>query len=133
MVERANAAGSPSPREPCCTARPPERHWVHDVRSIVIWGILLPLVILCLAWPTGRRSLVWFWFIRSRSSGSRGGSTSSGCRQRDAWLYSAACVVGRFPNAVGLLRYASNRLLGWRQSLIEYKSTAIRIQSDQRV
>ena len=37
--------------------KPPERHYVRDVRSILFWGLALPLAILILAWPTRVRQL----------------------------------------------------------------------------
>ena len=37
--------------------KPPERHWVRQVRSIEFWGIAVPLLHLCLAWPTRGASL----------------------------------------------------------------------------
>jgi hypothetical protein len=48
----------------------------------------------------------------------------AGMPQRNAWLYGGACVLGCFPNAVGAVRYWYSRLLGQRQSLIEYKGNA---------
>src|SRR5262249_16626347 len=38
--------------------RPPERHWVHEYRSTIIWGMALPMIILALAWPTRGASLL---------------------------------------------------------------------------
>jgi hypothetical protein len=36
---------------------PPLRHWVREVCSILFWGLVLPAVILGLAWPTRGASL----------------------------------------------------------------------------
>ena len=99
----------------------------------MVWGILLPLAIASLAWPTHLWSLGLFLAYPLQVIRIARRQHKLGMSQRDAWLYSAACILGRFPNAVGLLRYASNRLLGWRQSVIEYKkNTPVRISADQR-
>lgn len=39
----------------------------------------------------------------------------------EQWLYAAACVLGKLPNAQGQLRYWLARLTGRRSELIEYK------------
>jgi glycosyltransferase involved in cell wall biosynthesis len=132
--KRAERAGFAYAQGAMLHGAPPECHWIHDVRSIVIWSILLPLATLSLAWPSNFWSLglVLVYPLQVIRVARR--HHKFGKSQRDAWLYGTACVLSRFPNAVGLLRYALNRLLGWRQSLIEYKkSTAVRISSDQRV
>jgi GT2 family glycosyltransferase len=100
---------------------PPERHWVRDVRRIVFWGLALPLATLSLAWPTHLWSLglVSAYLLQVIRIARR--HHKAGMHKRDAWLYGAACVVCRFPQAFGVLRYASSRLLGRRQALIEYK------------
>jgi GT2 family glycosyltransferase len=104
--------------------KPPERHWVRDVRSITFWAIVLPTVILALSWPTRGLSLVLavaypLQVLRVARNLHKGGLTP-----RDAWLYSAACVLGRFPNAVGAMRYWCSHVLGRSQSLIEYKGNS---------
>jgi GT2 family glycosyltransferase len=113
--------------------RPPERHWVHHVRSTVLWGIALPLIMIGLAWPTHGVSLLLVLGYPLQVLRVARRHHKAGMPWYDAWLYSGAYMLGRFPNAIGLLRYASNRLLGWRQSIIEYKkSTPVRIFTDQR-
>jgi hypothetical protein len=41
----------------------------------------------------------------------------------DARLYTAFCMLGKVPEALGVLKYAANRLRGRRASIIEYKGT----------
>ena len=102
----------------------PERHWVQAVLSTIFWGIALPVTILALAWPTRGVSLLLglayplqVFRVAHRFHGA-------GTSWRDSWLYSVACVIGRFPNAVGAVRYWYSRLLGRQQALIEYKSSS---------
>jgi len=101
--------------------RPPERHWVHELRSTILWGLVAPLFILGLAWPTHGASLVLTLayplqvFRITRRHGKLGMSASN------AWLWGWNCILCRFPNALGVLRYWSSRLSGRHQTLIEYK------------
>ena len=104
--------------------KPSERDWVRQVRSIEFWGIAVPLLILCLAWPTRGVSLTLallyplhlVWIVRRHQK--------LGMPVRKAWLWAWASVLCRFPNAIGLLRYWFSRFSGRRQTLIEYKGNA---------
>ncbi len=40
----------------------------------------------------------------------------------DARLYTAFCMLGKVPEAFGILTYAANRLRGRRAGIIEYKT-----------
>jgi GT2 family glycosyltransferase len=101
--------------------RPPERHWVHELRSTILWGLVLPLFILGLAWPTQGTSLILAlaypiqaWRISRRHRKQEMSAF-------DAWIWGCNCILCRFPNALGALRYWSSRLSGRHQTLIEYK------------
>lgn len=102
--------------------KPPECHWVRETRSICLWGMGWPLLLLALAWPTNGISLVglsiypvlgWRIFLgmRRRALGVK-----------DAFLYAYFCVLGKFPQAVGVLNFWWNKQLGTQRSLIEYKT-----------
>ena len=99
----------------------PARHWVRDVRSIIFWGIILPAATIGLAWPTHGISLVLFLAYPLQVLRLAHRQRRAGVPWRLAWFYSGACVLGRFPNAIGALRYWTGRLLGRRRALIEYK------------
>jgi GT2 family glycosyltransferase len=122
--KRCDRAGFAFAQGAAMHGKPPERHWVRQVHSIEFWGIVLPLVILCLAWPTRGASfalaLVYplhaVWIARRHQK--------LGMSPRKAWLWASAAIVGRFPNAIGLLRYWFSRLSGCHQVLIEYKGNA---------
>jgi GT2 family glycosyltransferase len=100
---------------------PPERHWVRPLRSIVFWGIGLPAAALILAWPTRGASLLLALVYPPQILRVALRLHAAGMSWRDSWLYSGACVLGRFPNAVGAIRYWLSRFSGRRQTLIEYK------------
>jgi len=104
--------------------RPPERHWVHQVHSIVFWGIALPLIALGLVWPTRGASLallggylLLYWRIR-RHGLHRGWSA------RDARLYARWCVLSKFPMTVGLIVYWFRRVARRPKQIIEYKGAS---------
>jgi GT2 family glycosyltransferase len=101
--------------------KPPERHWVRQVHSTAFWGIALPLIIIGLAWPTQLWSLGLALTYPLQVIRIARRYRMAEMQPRDAWLYSAACVLGRFPNAVGMVRYWYNQLVGRRQALIEHK------------
>ena len=100
---------------------PPERLYVREVRSIVLWAMLLPLVVLCLAWPTRGASLallagypILYWRVR-RYGGKRGWSAPN------ARLYALWAVLAKFPLAVGLVVYWFRLITRRPKRIIEYK------------
>jgi glycosyltransferase involved in cell wall biosynthesis len=104
--------------------KPPERHWVREIRRIMLWGIVIPCIILGLAWPTRGISFLLCLAYPLQAAWIARRQGKAGLLPRDAWLYGAACVVGRFPNTVGAVRYWYGRLTGRRQALIDYKGSA---------
>ena len=102
--------------------RGPERYWMREVRGILLWGIGLPAAVALLAWPTRGLSLVLLagypaLFFKTARYFRR----VRGWPAPDARLYAAACVVGKFPQALGLARYWAGRLGGRPSRIIEYK------------
>jgi hypothetical protein len=100
--------------------RLPGRPWVRQATSNVVWGLVVPIGSVGLAWPTSGLSLVGllgYPMIAWRASRRR--------RMRgDSALFGVSCAVSKFPQAVGQLRYALGRLGGRRSALIEYKGSA---------
>ncbi|MFI5458439.1 MAG: glycosyltransferase [Isosphaerales bacterium] len=101
--------------------RSPERHWVHQVRSIVFWGIALPLIILGLTWPTRGASLgllggyfLLYWRIRRYG-------LHCGWSAPDARLYARWCILSKAPMTVGLILYWFRRAARRPKQIIEYK------------
>jgi GT2 family glycosyltransferase len=99
---------------------PPERHWVRERRRILLWGIVLPLLILALAWPTRSLSLLLLgayallWFKVNRHARRRNLPIASS--------YATHMVIGKFAEALGLITYYKSHLLGRKTKLIEYKT-----------
>jgi GT2 family glycosyltransferase len=103
----------------------PARHWVKQARSNWLWGAILPLIAVSLAWPTRGISLVLFALYLVLYTRVRQSALHRGRVGHDASLYSAFCVIGKFPHAQGQLRYLLNALMGRRNTLIEYKASDI--------
>ncbi|HEV2292229.1 MAG TPA: glycosyltransferase family A protein [Tepidisphaeraceae bacterium] len=100
---------------------PPERHAVHRVRSNWAYGLVLPLLILGLAWPTRGISFALLlaypllaWRV-ARHERHRGRAPA------DARLHGVFVALGKLPQAIGQARYHYGRLCGQRSQLIEYK------------
>jgi hypothetical protein len=96
----------------------------REIRSILEWGLIVPLLMFGLAWPTWGASLllglgyVWLWF-RIRKYRTAHGDTT-----RNANDYATYCVFGKFAQLAGFIKYWFNRILGRRTRLIEYKGPA---------
>ncbi|MFN3644905.1 MAG: glycosyltransferase family 2 protein [Gemmobacter sp.] len=95
----------------------PERHWVAETRRALLWGLALPTaagvgalvlhpaaLLLLLAWPLQVVRLARRW-----GGGRRG------------WERAAFTVLGKLPEALGVLGYWTGRLRGRQRGLIEYK------------
>ena len=101
--------------------KPPERHWVKETRSNWLWGLMIPGVAIALAIPTRGISLLlllgYGLMTYKIYRYMRQTKLSSG----DSALYAVFCVLGKFPNMLGQLKFYRNKLLGQKSSLIEYK------------
>ena len=95
-----------------------ERHWVWEARRAWLWGVILPLACLAcgvLFWPWG-----WVTWLIYPLQVLRQMFRSSGPLSDRATL-ALFQVLARFPEAVGQLRFLSNRLSGRAARVIEYK------------
>ena len=99
-----------------------ERYCVHQVRSIIEWGALLPLAAIALIWFTWGASLlllagyVMLW-RRVRAHRIDHGDTPA-----LAGFYARYVVIGKLAQLVGCFRYWIGQLMGRQASLIEYKN-----------
>jgi GT2 family glycosyltransferase len=97
---------------------PPERHWVRETQRACVWGLLLPAIVLASlaapAWLTLLLLLLYplQWLRLWRRS----------TLEPDvAGAHAASQIVGKFAEAMGVLKYAFARLRGQGARLIEYK------------
>ena len=100
---------------------PPERYMVRENASGWLWGLILPLIALGLAWPTsgltllllgGYPVLMWRVYKYRRSLGDL---------PSHARLYAFFCVLSKLTQAIGQLKYWLRRWRGKQAALIEYK------------
>ncbi|MEZ5798321.1 MAG: glycosyltransferase family A protein [Paracoccaceae bacterium] len=95
----------------------PERHWRAETRRALVWGLGVPVAAaalmlvhpagaaLILAWPAQMARLGWRWRRQGRAGA-------------EAAVFT---VLGKLPEAQGVLGYWLGRLRGRRRGLIEYK------------
>jgi len=94
---------------------------VKDVRSGWIWGLLFPVAILALAPFTHAISLLGFAIYGVKARRIAAYLVRQGHAASDANLYGKYCMLIKFPQAWGQLKFEWNRLTGKKSELIEYK------------
>lgn len=96
----------------------PERHWVRESRRAWVWGLGIPLLTLlaCLMFGAGGLALLLLYPLQILRLVRRGALAP---RQRR--LQALFLVLGKFPEAVGQLKFWRQRLLPGKSALIEYK------------
>ena len=95
-------------------------HCVREVRSNWLWGFALSIIALALAWPTHFWSLLLL-VLYPLLAIKIGLSARHRMGFRMAMIFGLFCVIAKFSQAQGQLRYTVMRLLGRRSRLIEYK------------
>lgn len=100
----------------------PEKHKQKQIRSIVFWVMVLPgLALIPGYWTSGWSLLLLLLYLLQmlrvmRQRRQRGSSL------RDAGWYGFFCVLAKFPEAMGCLRFLLHHFFQRSGSLIEYKS-----------
>jgi len=96
----------------------PERHWVWESRRAWLWGAWLPLVGVAIGLALGP----WGWaaLLIYPAQIFRQTLRNRGSLRRRAAL-ALFQTLARFPEALGQLKFAQDRLLGVQRRLIEYK------------
>ena len=97
---------------------PPELHGVKQSRSAWVWGLGIPLLVICLTiWsgPVGLLILLIYplQILRLALKGTRSTYVN--------WWRAFFLVLGKFPEVAGQLRFLYIRLSGKTAKLIEYK------------
>lgn len=95
-----------------------------QVRSIALWGIALPAVAAALVAPTLGGSLL----LPAAGYPALGARVYRHMRRRGfarpaAGLYAGFCVLGKFPQAYGMMRFGALRLRGHTSQIIEHKGS----------
>jgi GT2 family glycosyltransferase len=82
----------------------PDTLWQRDVRSAWLWGFWLPAVIISVVAIAGRAG--WLLLAAYPTQASRVFLRARRkLRAGDAALYAASCVIAKFPQVVGQLRF----------------------------
>jgi GT2 family glycosyltransferase len=105
--------------------REPERHWVKESRSIWLWGLFIPLLAIALALPTRGLSLLLLLGFPLLSYRIYRYMQPRGFASKDTAFYAISCMLGKFPQVQGQLKFHLNRLLKRRNVLVEYKSKSV--------
>lgn len=91
---------------------PPERHWVTETRRALIWGGLLPLLILIAAVTEP-----WLGFFMALAYPAQVMRLGKAMPIERAFF----TVLGKLPEAQGVLGFYLGRLMGRKRALLEYK------------
>jgi len=97
--------------------------WNKQYRSSLFWGGVLPLIIIIgavfLSFYIALFAGVYLLQVaRIYSKELDIGSTD----KYDNYLYAKFCMLAKFPEAIGVLKYLRNKFQGRQQRIIEYKS-----------
>lgn len=93
-----------------------------QVRSVAFWGVALPALSTLLAPPTlGASLLLPLTGYPALALRVYRNTRQRGYSHRDAALYASFCVLGKFPQAFGLVRYELLRLRGQSSEIIEHR------------
>jgi len=103
---------------------PPEKHWLKESRSIWLWGLWIPLISLGLIIPTLGWSLGLFLLYPLLVYRIYRYQLSRGYDGKTSGLYAVFCVLGKFPQLLGQIRFHTLRILGKKSQLLEYKEVA---------
>lgn len=110
--QRARRAGHAYAEGAALHGAPPDRHWVAETRRALIWGAGLPVALLLMLAVTPWALLGWLVYPAQAARLAARGMPAE---------VAAFTVLGKFPEALGVLTYRVNRLRGRRSDLVEYK------------
>ncbi len=102
---------------------PPECHWVKESRSIRLWGLIIPALLLTTAIPTHGFSLLLLAGYPLMAYRAYRFAHRSGQTRIEAWLFGLACALAKFPQAQGQARFYWGKLFRRPSRLIEYNTS----------
>jgi hypothetical protein len=96
----------------------PERYFVRERSSVLLWGMLIPLATVVLVWRFdlwGLLALLLYPLqaVRLALRGTRS--------PRENWLRAVFLLIGKFPATLGILRFHRRHFLRQQPQLIEHK------------
>jgi glycosyltransferase involved in cell wall biosynthesis len=102
--------------------RGPERHFVREQRRVMVWGVGVPATAAAFAWPTSGLSLALLALYPLQLARTYRGLRKRIPHRGHALAYAVSCVFGKFPQAVGLVKFYLGQVRGTPTRLIEYKT-----------
>ncbi len=111
--QRTKRAGHAFAEGAALHGRSAERYWVNETRRAIAWGSALPVTAFLLSLVVGPSGLLLLLaypaqVLRLRAKGM-------------GWSHSFFTVLGKIPEAQGVLQFRIGRLTGRRSRLVEYK------------
>jgi len=100
------------------------RYWGREVRSIVFYALIVPILALATMRIHPALSLSWLFAYIVLYARVRRHRVVIGDDAADAALYARYCVAAKFAQLVGLTKWSKDRLSGQRPEIIEYKGPA---------
>ncbi len=100
-------------------------HHKAQIRSLA-WGLVLPVILLGLAWPTGGWSLLGFGLYAIPAWRAYRYGISRGWPAGPTRGWAMLNAIAKFPEAIGVLRWYWRKLTGRQLTLIEYKGPDVR-------
>lgn len=101
----------------------PDRHFVRESRGVMIWGFALPIAAITLTWSTWGLSLIAAaCVLLAQVSRIQRKLLRLGRTPQQAHEYAIYCMIGKLPQAVGFLKYATDRIARRSPHIIEHKS-----------
>lgn len=120
--KRAKRAGHAYAQGAHMHGESPERHGVKQVRSAILFGLLLPtLALLSAYWTYGISILIYIVLLAIQGYRIRGHELRRGRSRREASLLARFIIIAKFAQAQGVLLFHWRRLIGKQATLIEYK------------
>jgi len=101
-----------------------EKHWVKESRSIWLWGLFIPVIAIILVFPSHGLSLFFLLLYPLLIYKIYRYKIKENYQRKEALLYSFFCVLDKFPQLLGQLRFHQLRLFGQQANLVEYKTNA---------
>jgi GT2 family glycosyltransferase len=90
----------------------PEHHWVRETRRALAWGLCLPLGTSASMAFTPLAALLWLAYPAQVAR--------LALRSGD-WQWAFFSVLGKFPEAQGVVQFHLNRWIGRKSEIVEYK------------
>jgi GT2 family glycosyltransferase len=94
----------------------PERYWRKECLRIYLWGISFPITVVFLSAINSCFILLVFLYVLQ--------IIKLGIKARKVpkkWHWSSSIVIGKIPEAIGLMKFKINSLLNKQSRIIEYK------------